>query len=61
MTAKVFSFASMMVLAQRRHAARLAAQEASAPQQRRDHATRSPMQELGSFLQRITLTKGKHV
>lgn len=58
---KVFSFATMMVLAQRRHAARLAEQQAPAPQQRRDIALRSPMHDLGSFLQRLTVPKGKHV
>lgn len=58
----VFSFATMMVRAQRRHAARMAAQEAPAAQPlRRDTAPRSPMQDLGSFLQRIALPKGKHV
>ncbi len=58
---KVFSFATMMVKAQRRHAARLAAQESPAPQpQRRDLALRSSMHDLGSFIQRITLNKGKH-
>ncbi|MBC7992954.1 MAG: hypothetical protein H7Z15_06890 [Rhizobacter sp.] len=58
---KVFSFATMMVRAQRRHAARLAAQESPASQpQRRDLALRSPMHDVGSFIQRITLTKGKH-
>lgn len=58
---KVFSFATMMVLAQRRHAARLAGQQAPAPQQRRDIALRSPMHDIGSFLQRLTVPKGKHV
>lgn len=58
---KPFSFATMMVLAQRRHAARVAAQESPAPQpQRKDTAVRSPMHELGSFLQRIARPKGKH-
>jgi len=58
---KVFSFATMMVLAQRRHAARVAEQQPQAPQQRRDIALRSPMHDLGSFLQRLTVPKGKHV
>jgi len=58
---KSFSFATMMVLAQRRHAARVAEQEAPAAQQRRDIVLRSPMHELGSFLQRMALPKGKHV
>lgn len=58
---KVFSFATMMVLAQRRHAARLAAQQAPAAQQRRDITLRSPMHDIGSFLQRLTVPKGKHV
>lgn len=58
---KVFSFATMMVRAQRRHAARLAAQESPAPQpQRREITVRSPMHDLGSFIQRIALHKGKH-
>jgi hypothetical protein len=59
---KPFSFATMMVLAQRRHTARQATQESPAPQsQRRDTTVRSPMHDLGSFLQRIALSKGKHV
>jgi hypothetical protein len=41
---KVFSFATMMVLAQRRHAARVAAKEvqASAPQQQRSKVVSRP-------------------
>ena len=58
---KAFSFATMMVLAQRRHAARVAAQESpSTPPQRRDIAVRSPMHDLGSFIQRVALPKGRH-
>ncbi|MBC7957741.1 MAG: hypothetical protein H7Y33_17970 [Cytophagales bacterium] len=58
---KGFSFATMMVLAQRRHAARMAAQEATAPQQRREMALRSPLPDWVNILQRFALPKGKHV
>ncbi len=58
---KVFSFATMMVLAQRRHSTRVAAQESPTPQsQRRDLASRSALQDMGSFLQRLSAPKGKH-
>jgi hypothetical protein len=58
---QVFSFASMMVRAQRRHAERMAAQAAAVPQQRREIVLRSTVQEWSSIFQRFTLSKGKHV
>lgn len=55
---KVFSFATMMVLAQRRHAARLAAQEA---QPGREVAPRPVLHPVSPFFHRFSITKGNHV
>jgi hypothetical protein len=51
---KVFSFATMMVLAQRRHAARMAAQEA------REVVARPAHQPAGPFFHRLVTAPGNH-